>query len=206
MSFVFLFHSTKYIVDIFYHHPPIPAAMELARHYPPPHPLSQTYRPGVLPPGPAGGHYLPHSPYVSVRLDPTGIPFVDWGPLVRLCIHYFQCDSITLLITRLSTVCHCATCNHALGDYQTVASQSSGQVVWTGISVWWVWCVGIGTCVGVTGMLACTIEGVFGYFSLHTSTSFYIAFFLPPSLSPSLSPSPPPPLLSLTPTSLHITR
>ena len=100
MSFVLVFHSTKkYIVDFFTtttYSPP--AAMELARHYPPPHPLSQAYRPGVLPPGPAGGHYLPHSPYVSVRLDPTGIPFVDWGPVVRLCIHYFQCDSITLSI------------------------------------------------------------------------------------------------------------
>lgn len=58
--------------------------MEMPRHYPPPHPLTQTYRPGMLP-GPAGAHYMPHSPYVSVRIDPTGMPFVDWGMVSFFC-------------------------------------------------------------------------------------------------------------------------
>ena len=49
--------------------------MDMTRHLP--HPLSQAYRPGVLPGG--GSHYVPHSPYVSVRMDHTGMPFVDWG-------------------------------------------------------------------------------------------------------------------------------
>ena len=60
--------------------------MELARHYHPPHPLTQTYRPGILP-GPGAGPYMPHSPYISVRIDPTGMPFVDWG-LVRLQLEH----------------------------------------------------------------------------------------------------------------------
>ena len=61
-----------------------PAAMELARHYPPPHPLTQTYRPGILSGPPTAGPYMPPpSPYISVRIDPTGMPFVDWG-MVRI--------------------------------------------------------------------------------------------------------------------------
>ena len=50
--------------------------MDISRG-PHPHPLSQAYRSsGVMP-----GSYLPpsQSPYVSVRMDLNGMPYVDWG-------------------------------------------------------------------------------------------------------------------------------
>ena len=76
---------------------PLSPAMELARHYPSPHPLSQTYRP-VLP-GPGAGPYLPpHSPYISVRIDHTGMPFVDWGMVrVREQSYYVPCGRLNCL-------------------------------------------------------------------------------------------------------------
>ena len=48
-------------------------------HPPHSHPLSQAYR---LPPGPPPSGYMPpppQQPYVSVRIDPSGMPYVDWG-------------------------------------------------------------------------------------------------------------------------------
>ena len=67
--------------------------MEIPRHYPPSHPLSHAYRQGMIP-APAASPYMPHNPYVSVRIDPTGIPYVDWGMVM---------EAIILLIGGVST-------------------------------------------------------------------------------------------------------
>ena len=55
----------------------------------PPHPLSQVYRPGMMGPPYTPSHLPPPHPYTSltVRLDPTGMPYMEWPGHVSTAMH-----------------------------------------------------------------------------------------------------------------------
>ncbi len=88
--------------------------MDMSRG-PHPHPLSQAYRSGGM--VPPGGPYLPphQAPYhnVSVRLDHNGVPYVDWGVSVCVCVHacvracVCACIRICVCVCVHACVCAC---------------------------------------------------------------------------------------------------